>query len=51
MRKSRLECSFQFKLSWKVKLKFVFFSVANFLLSPFGKISVLTDTDIFMVGC
>lgn len=50
MCKSKLDCSFQFKLSQKYKLQF-FFTVANFLFSPFGNISILTATDIFMVVC
>lgn len=51
MCKSKLDCSFQFKLSQKYKLQFFFFNVTNFLFNPFGNISILTDTDIFMVVC
>lgn len=51
MCKSKLDCSFQFKLSQNYKLQFFFFTVANFLFSPSGSISILTDTDIFMVVC
>lgn len=39
MCKSKLDCSFQFKLSQKYSLQ-LFFTVANFLFGPFGNISI-----------